>query len=212
MAVLEQLPEQAPMDLVIGSRDLLRGKVRATHAINLCSLTLMVVVFTWGASGDALATKAPAWLLALAAILAGTVVAAAFTRWRTSSPRQQERAVNRSWRYAKAWATQEGKRPWVPIAIVLGAVVACVALVIVALSIPGFPDVTVPAIVLLAALEGVELARTLRTFRWATWFGVGAMDPDVASELVRATVKAQKVRHYADVYAQNHPTAGDRSA
>jgi hypothetical protein len=212
VAVLEQLPEQAPMDQVIASRELFRGKVLTGHLLVFGSGALMLLVLTWSASSDSLSVDVNYWLLAIGGLLAGTALTALVTRDRTHSSLRQQTSVEKAWRRARVEAIPSAKRRWKLVGTIIGILIAGAAFLIAAIQVVGLSHLNAIVVPLIGLSGGVELSRLLRSFRWATWFGRGAIDPDVAGELARSMIQASKVQYYAEVYAQSHPTIDDESA
>jgi hypothetical protein len=211
MTDLAELPEQAPLDVIVASRELLRGKVRTMQVLNAVLYTAIAVMYTFMASTNSSLANLPYWLFVTIAFLVGFATAALLTRRRAFSPERQRAAVERAWRRARSWSTSTRRTTLLTLAWIAGAIAFTAALMMVVTFISGgdhFFMYLGPLFGLTAALWAV---RGLRTFRWATWFGPGAIDPDIAGELVRSFTKAKKVQYYAEVYAQNHPPTGEQS-
>ena len=212
MAVLEEVPDQAPMDLIIGSRELFRGKIRGMHALNAGIWGLLAVFQTTYFAGSSMDARGPYWPDTAVGLLIGIAIFALPTRWRATSPTRQHNAIQRAWGQAKRWNTETRYQLWMAAGIMGVLVVACVVVWLSMEALGGWTHAHAVVCVLYGFTAGVWIARTLCTFRWATWFGEGAIDPQVAVRLVRAFVKGQKVQHFAAIYAQTHPhTNGDPS-
>jgi hypothetical protein len=211
MTDLAELPELAPLDVIVASRELLRGKVRTMQVLNAVLYIAVAVMFTFAASTNSSNATLPYWLFMTTALLVGFVTSALLTRRRALSPERQRAAVERSWRRARSWSRSTRRTTLLTLAYIAGAIVLTAVLMVVAIFISGWDYVTAYFMPLWGLTAGLWAVRGLRTFRWATWFGPGAIDPDVAGELVRSFAKAKKVQYYAEVYAQNHPPTGEQS-
>jgi hypothetical protein len=210
------LPERAPIDLIAGSRDILRGQIRAPRWLTAGSSLLAALVFTWSATESVDVTlgipKAPYWLLTATGYLVGLVLASATTLWRTRSSQRQLAAVERAWQQALHTSEQQAgtnRRRLLVFVVTVAIVAIAFGLACTMGSYRLLYFWTLPIIGLNA---GTATIRLLVTFRWARWYGAGAIDPDVAKQLVSAHKKARKVQHHAESYAQSHPSAGDESA
>jgi hypothetical protein len=205
-----QLPAQAPMDLIVGSRELLRREVRKGH-LRGCYTALLAAMVTINASSqfDHRVTF-PYWLLTTTTCLVGLALGSITPRMRATSAQRQQNAVQAAW--STAMQTSTAPRTTRTSLVVIAVVLVIAILAVASLSIHDLPYRYFALLPIAGIATGMWLAEMLATFRWATWYGPGAIDPDVATQLVVARARALKLRQNAEVYQANHPVPGDESA
>jgi hypothetical protein len=215
MAIQEQLPEQAPLDVIIGSREMFRGQIRSRRLVNVAKAAVFAVLFTFNASilsrGDLGVAKAHYWLLTTAGVVAGLLLGSVDALRRERSAQRQQKAIDDAWRSARGAvaSARSGRRRWILVGLAVGIVIVIFFL---AFTFSDLHHVFWWILPVFGLDAGMWMTKLLMTFRWATWFGAGAIDPDVAKQLVWAHNKALKVQRNAQAYAESQAHLGEQPA
>jgi hypothetical protein len=211
MTIFGELPREAPMDLIVGSRELLRRKVRNGRLRGGSAVVLAGIITINASSNYEHPVTFPYWLLTTTGCLVGLGLGSIPPRLRATSAQRQQNAIQSAW--GTAVLTSTAPRTTRTRLVVIGAVLAIVVLGFAfSFSIRNWQHLYFVLLPFIGTAAGIWVAGMLMTFRWATWYGPGAIDPDVATQLVVARARALKLRQNAEVYQANHPVPGDESA
>jgi hypothetical protein len=195
VSVIGELPREVPMDLIVGSRELLRGKVRLARLRGGYAIgpALLFTLNAYSYYDDHV--RFPYWVLTLTGCLVGLVLGSIPALMRAQSAERQQNAIQAAW--SSALLTSSTPRTARTRLVVLAAVLLVTVLAVGFLWVPEWPYRYFVWIPLAGSLAGIWLAQMLQTFRWASWYAPGVIDPDVARQLVLAQARARKVQDYA---------------